>query len=378
MRNQIRGTCASHRTVDLVGLACACLFLGTWLVFKVDDVLVQQTAFVRAHRSALGVVAVGFAVAAGATAGWNACKRGLGHASAPWIAVLPMARATRSRAVMLAALAAMPWRASLVGLIAGWIGTRTGSETPGFHALASVAAFSGAFVAVVIGRQRWRSRAAAPTVAPLRGAAPQAVRWLNWVHWLRGIDSARPRWIGAWECGQHARLQTLAALVSFAVLGGASAAASFAQGWSAPALGVGVVGGNLVFLSVLRGAPLRSPVCGTAPLGFVAAWTGLIRLPLVLSLAWFVPLAGLGAVAQHGQPSAVAASTLALLGGDLIYAMLVAFSPASPTFTMTLYAGVLATAAGETVELGQSTLLVCAAFLAFLWWLGRRRYRGGG
>lgn len=245
-------------------------------------------------------------------------------------------------------------------------------------ALAFAAVFAGGFVAVVLSRQRWQSRSPAGNTAQPNGGTSPVAKRPHWVGWLREIDTARPRWIGVWDCGQHARRQRFIILAAFAIFGSLSIGASLVQEWFLPALGVGVLGGNLVFVLVLRGVPLRSPVCRASPLGFVAAWTGLTRLPLALSAAWFLPLAAVGAAAQHGGLSAVVAGTLALLGGNLIYAALVAFNPASPVFTMTVYAGLLATAASETLELGQSTLLVLMAFLAFLWWLGRRRYRSGG
>ncbi len=374
LRNQIRSIRASYGTFDLLTFTGACLLLGAYLASRLDAVLIRQSAVVHAHWPLFISAMAGLAAVAGAAAGWGACRRALRRASATWMAVLPMPRTIRSRAVTLAALAALPWQTLLAGLPAAWVGARTGDGTPALHALALAGIFATAFTATVFCSRLWQSRAASGITAHLDGAASRNGKRPHWIHWLRRVDAARPCWIGVWDYGQR---RSFVMLAVFAVFGTVSATASLLQGWCLPALSIGIIGGNLVFVSVLRGTPLRSPICRTAPLGFVPAWAALTRLPLALSAVCFLPLAAVGAAAQHGGLETATAGALALLGGNLVYAVLIAFSPASPVFTMTVYAGVLATAAVETLELSQSIVLVLAAFLAFLWWLGRRSYRGG-
>jgi len=166
---------------------------------------------------------------AGVAAGWRAYRRALRRASAAWMAVLPMPQVTRSRAVTLAALTVVPWQVFLAGLLAAWVGIRGGNDGPACHALAFAAVFAGGFVAVVLSRQRWQSTSAARIIAQPDGTASPASKRPHWIGWLRGIDTARPRWIGVWGCGQHARWQTFVILAAFAVFGTLSIGASIVQ-----------------------------------------------------------------------------------------------------------------------------------------------------
>ena len=129
----------------------------------------------------------------GVAAGWGAFRRALRRVSAAWMAVLLMPQVTRSRAVTLATLAAVPWQVFLAGLLAAWVGVRGGNDGPACHALAFAAVFAGGFVAVVLSRQRWQSMSAARIIAQPDGAASPASKRPHWIGWLRGIDTARPR-----------------------------------------------------------------------------------------------------------------------------------------------------------------------------------------
>ncbi|MBZ9962148.1 MULTISPECIES: hypothetical protein [unclassified Mesorhizobium] len=63
----------------------------------------------------------------------------------------------------------------------------------------------------------------------------------------------------------------------------------------------GLTGGLLIFMLSARFHPLGSPVLRTAPLGFTRAWLRLTRLPLQLSVAYFLLPAG---AALAAEPSA--------------------------------------------------------------------------
>jgi len=366
--NRFRSMRAAHSRLDLLMLSGAAQLLAAYLFSRVDELLAGAAATARLHTSLLGWVAAGLIVLVGTAAGAQR-RAARGRATQEtWLAVLPWPLAARRRAALVASLCDASMPTVIVGLLAFWSTAKLGGgmlEAAGAATL-FVAAFAAAALALHVGRTVDVTASAEIQAGP-RGRRPAWIRYLRWT------DTARPRWIGVWDAGRSGARLTWISLAAFVVFGGGAAVASIAQASPWAAAAIAVLGGNALFAAVLQGKPLVSAACRTLPLGFFAAWLGLLRLPVALSFSWFLPLGVVAALTGGAEIAGSAAGALLTL--DLIYAVLTAFSPASKLFTLLFYAGVLVTAATESFELGLSVWALVAAFLAVLLWMGRRRYR---
>ncbi|MBZ9986558.1 hypothetical protein LB572_05545 [Mesorhizobium sp. BH1-1-5] len=200
--------------------------------------------------------------------------------------------------------------------------------------------------------------------------------------WLRRLDRARPSWLSSWAWrlpAGHVRPSWKLAgagllLALGAVLGGW---ASLAGRTAAPAAVAGLAGGILVFMLSLRCQPLGSPVLRTAPIGFTRVWLRLVRLPLQLSLAFFLLPAGAALAAEPSAWAVPMAGGLWLLVLNAAYAVFGAYFLNAPFVATLSFTGALAYAGYETLEYGRTVLIGLAALVFFLWHRTRQRYRNG-
>jgi hypothetical protein len=127
----------------------------------------------------------------------------------------------------------------------------------------------------------------------------------------------------------------------------------------------------------LRYYPLGSPVLRTAPLTFSKAWFRILRLPLLLSMAFFT-LPASAAVAA--EPSAwttplTGGATMLILSGS--YAVFAAHFMAAPFVAALSFFAALTLALYEYIEYGATVVLGLAALVAWLWHQTRKRYYHG-
>ncbi|RUU07207.1 hypothetical protein EOD10_32785, partial [Mesorhizobium sp. M7A.T.Ca.TU.009.01.3.2] len=199
---------------------------------------------------------------------------------------------------------------------------------------------------------------------------------------LGAVDRSTPAWLSSWAWDLPAgrivlswRLVGAAILFGFATV--VAASISFVRHDAVPAAMAGLTGGLLVFMLSARFHPLDSPVLRTAPLGFTRAWLRLARLPLQLSVAYFL-LPAVAALAA--EPSAWAlplASGFWLLALNGAYAVFAAYFMTSPFVAALSFLGTIAYTSYESLEYGRTVLIGFAALVLFLWHRAQRRYRHG-
>jgi hypothetical protein len=123
--------------------------------------------------------------------------------------------------------------------------------------------------------------------------------------------------------------------------------------------------------------PLGSPVLRTAPIGFTRAWLRLLRLPLQLSVAFFVLSAGAALAAEPTAWAMPVASGLWLLILNGAYAVFAAYFVTAPFVAALSFLSAIAYTSYESLEYGRTMLFGFAALVLWLWHSGYRRYRHG-
>jgi len=200
--------------------------------------------------------------------------------------------------------------------------------------------------------------------------------------WLGAFDRATPAWLSSWAWGLPAgRVRFSWRLAGAAILLGLAAVVagsiSLAHHDAVPAAMAALAGGLLVFMLSARFHPLGSPVLRTAPLGFVRAWLRLARLPLQLSVAFFLLPAGAALAAEPSAWAMPLASGFWLLVLNGAYAVFAAYFMTAPFVAALSFLSAIAYASYESLEYGRTVLIGLAALVLFLWHRAQRRYRHG-
>ncbi|TPL42350.1 hypothetical protein FJ942_28105 [Mesorhizobium sp. B2-4-2] len=200
--------------------------------------------------------------------------------------------------------------------------------------------------------------------------------------WLGAFDRSAPAWLSSWALGLpagHVRAswRLVGAAVFFGFVAALSAAISLVHHDAVPAAMAGLTGGLLVFMLSARFHPLGSPVLRTAPIGFVRAWLRLARLPLQLSLAFFLMPAGAALAAEPSAWTMPLASGLWLLALNGAYAVFAAYFMTAPFVAVLSFLSAIAYTSYESLEYGRTVLIGFAALVLFLWHRAQRRYRHG-
>jgi len=383
--NSFRRAIAERKT-NVVFTLLTVVIVGIYVIGNTYLYAVQHAAAVRSAWPMVSLSALALAVLAGPIAGWKATGFMLHFAFASWTATLPVGAAVRLQSAGVAALLVGAGEAVLLALSASavclWIDVEQVGIKGALFAFAFLLAFMGA-----VGCRLWLT--ARPSDSG--GGSPDAVilarvrfgsdgdlmpRWRNQLFdLLAPIDQIKPRWIGRWVLDNRLLRQVGldgAFLLIFSVF---AAAASLVQGQAAPALGTGVLAAHAAFVISLRSHPLASSTLRCSPLSFTAAWSGIIRLPLALSLGWFVPLGLTAILAEPAQWILVVAGALALLLANGIYSVISANAPLFPKTTRIAHIVVLMMIAKGALEINVWVLLPIAAFVALMWRSARRRYR---
>ncbi|CDX40287.1 conserved membrane hypothetical protein [Mesorhizobium sp. SOD10] len=368
---------AGLRAMRRRDLASIALGGGGLLAYAIADVVVALHAAAPKLRNdqllwMLGlplVLAVLGALAGNAVSGL--CLR---RAFAPFLKALPLAAGRRRRLAGEATLVLAGPLVLLVALSVGFACAVIGKPLAPTWGLSAAILFALGFGTAALWRLRRRPRLLLDEEA--RAVAPVGRPW------LRRLDRARPSWLSSWAWNLPAghirpswKLAAAGLLLALAAILGAWA--SLAGRSAAPAAIAGLAGGILVFMLSLRCQPLGSPVLRTAPIGFVRVWLRLVRLPLQLSLAFFLLPAGAALAAEPSAWSVPVASGLWLLVLNGAYAVFGAYFLNAPFVAMLSFAGALAYASYETLEYGRTVLIGLAALVFFLWHRTRQRYRNG-
>ncbi|TPN53178.1 hypothetical protein FJ978_10360 [Mesorhizobium sp. B1-1-7] len=200
--------------------------------------------------------------------------------------------------------------------------------------------------------------------------------------WLGAFDRSAPAWLSSWAWGLpagHVRpsWRLVGAAVFFGIVAALSAAISLVHHDAVPAAMAGLTGGLLVFMLSARFHPLGSSVLRTAPIGFVRAWLRLARLPLQLSLAFFLMPAGAALAAEPSAWAMPLATGFWLLALNGAYAVFAAYFMTAPFVAALSFLSAIAYTGYESLEYGRTVLIGFAALVLFLWHRAQRRYRHG-
>jgi hypothetical protein len=194
------------------------------------------------------------------------------------------------------------------------------------------------------------------------------------------LDRTAPRFVGIWAQGDGGRALSRTWLVLLVAVGGFAACVTVVQGRIWPSIVAAVIGGNVVFLSGMRGEPMLSPVLRSLPVGFAQAWWGLVRGPATLASLWF-GVAALPALVVSGAAwRQVLGAAGVLLALNLLALTAVAVCPGSRRQAALLYAILLGAIVYEGAQygfaLGGLAAVAMAGVSALLWRQARRRFRG--
>jgi hypothetical protein len=349
---------------------------GGLLAYAIADIVLALNAGAARlrHDQLLWILGLPLALAAlGAVAGNAVSGLSLERAFAPFLKALPLTPKQRRHMAGKATLAIFAPLGVLVAVLAGSACAVIGQPLPPAWGLCAAMLFGLGFGAAA----RWRLRLPRPLLEAA-ASEPAPVGTLS----LGRLDRARPSWLSSWAwklpAGHIRPSWKLAAagllLAAAAILGGWISLAGRTAG---PAAVAGLVGGVLVFMLSLRCHPLGSPALRTAPIGFNRVWLRLVRLPLQLSLAFFLLPAGAALAADPSAWAVPVTDGVWLLVLNGAYAAFGAYFLNTPIVAMLSFAAALAYAGYETLEYGRTVLIGLAALVFFLWHRARQRYRNG-
>ncbi|MGX8008262.1 hypothetical protein ACVDG8_004225 [Mesorhizobium sp. ORM8.1] len=349
---------------------------GGLLTYAIADVAVALHAAAEKLRDdqLLWALVLPFTLATlGCLAGGTVSRLCLARAFAPFLKALPLADVERRRMAGVAAFTLGFPLTLLAAMSVGLACTTIAKPSAPAWGIGAAALFAAAFTAVT----RWRLRH--PFVLIEEQAGEEAPTGRSW---FGRFDRARPRWLSSWAWRLpggyvHPTWKLAIVCLSLGLAALLGAWISLAGHSAGPAAVAGLGGGLIVFMLSLRCQPLGSPVLRTAPIGFTRLWLRLVRLPLQLSLAFFLLPAGAALAAEPSAWSIPAAGGLWLIALNGVYAVFGAYFMNSPFLAMLSFLGALGYAGYETLEYGRTVLIGLALLVLFLWRRTRQRYRNG-
>ncbi len=373
LRNQWREIPLSSQLFLIIG-GVFCLL---WPLSDLRDFLHANAAGLRATPW-LWPATLALCLITGACFGLRSSARALDAAGAPYLQVLPLSRQDQRRMAAFACHTGSLLTAPLTGIALTLICLTIDKPKPALWGIgAALAYIAGAALGITVRTAR-RMQAG----AEFPGAEPSRLFHLPLPAALHRLDRTCPAWLSSWSVGLEAgrmnfsvpRLLGFLLVLAVAALPGA---ASLADRHSGPATIGAVLAGFLAFMLVVRCRPLGSPVLRSAPIGFIKSWFGMLRLPLVLSLGFFI-LPDCAALAA--QPSAWAMSASGVIGLlvlDAAYAVFAAFFLISPLLAAGSFFTVILYASYKWVTYHAVVYICFAALLALMVHGIRRRFYHG-
>ena len=360
------------RDLLFIGIGGGVLSIYGWIWAK--TILRQNMTIVSLYWSSI-VIILGVAVfSLGMVAGGLAARRSVHSLACPWLSVLPWSRTEQKRAVVVSVFIT-----GAVQTIMVWLGlwlalAQLKIVNPMIISAGNTALF---FTGISLSAGIVLTRPA-PSRLASRGPLPRHLLKAHFDGVIGRLDRASPRWTGWWSVALRLGLIIIVWLGSLVVLGVAGAAASFELHTGIPLLAAGIIGGNISFISSFRCDPLVSPVLRTQPLSYFRSWIAVIRLPMVISFAWFLLPALVALVISKADlpPVLIAASLLCSL--NILFAATSASVPYSPRLAACFYTISLAWAAYEYGQLRSLVFIVLAGIMLLFWIRARRRFRAYG
>ncbi|MBZ9894432.1 MULTISPECIES: hypothetical protein [unclassified Mesorhizobium] len=376
LRRELLAGLRSMRRRDLAWIG---LGGGVLLAYAITDIAVALQTAAATLRQPQSLWTFGLPAALlglGGFAGNAIARLCLSHAFAPFLKALPLSLVQRRRMAAVAACVLGVPIASVVGATVGLGCFVIAKPLAPVWGLGAAMLFGAGFGVSAVLRLRSARDLVHTDTADLAGD-PGGRR-----PWLGAFDRLAPAWLSSWAWGQpasHVRpsWRLVGAAVFFGVVAALSAAISLVHHDAVPAAMTGLTGGLLVFMLSARFHPLGSPVLRTAPLGFTRAWLRLARLPLQLSVAFFLLPAGAAVAAEPSAWAMPLASGFWLLALNGAYAVFSAYFMTAPFVAALSFLSAIAYTSYESLEYGRTVLIGFAALVLFLWHRAQRRYRHG-
>jgi hypothetical protein len=372
------------RKIDLIVTIFGVAMIGAYLSDIVYRRVMHNAAALRAAWPTLSMFGLGASVLLGLAAGLWGMSLMLEFAFAAWTAALPISVTTRLKAGGLAAVVLGVATAASLGIGVSIICVLIGIEHPGIDGLVVAVIFLLSFAAALIAHLWFICLPRLPDEQSRDAAVMRRLRYANASGQLSGwerslldmlatLDQVAPRWVGRWMMDNRAlSLPSTASALCVAVI---VAAASVEQRSAVPALIVGAVVAHMTFVGALRSHPLGSAILRSSPLKFVVAWAGVARLPLVVSLVYFAPLALVGLVADPAHWPFAVACGVALFAANGAFSLISANAPLSPSSAVATHGVAMGLMLTGGLEINAWIVLPVTAFLVLMWHSARRRYR---
>jgi len=380
LANLLRSAAAlgTGRVVRMVVEAC---FVIAYYLHLLHDLCKGYSPQVKV--SIFGPTLVGVALAAliGIVVAFPLAGFALRLAYSRWLAGLPISTGQRLRAASvfggsLGGLSAVPVAVS------GWLATGwLGFPSPGVGAALVTAAYLGGFGLLLTLRVLLRWMAQSSRKSHFRSVHGMPVSWFA-MGWgganlpLAWFDQNRPRWLGHWVLAWATDPTLMPGLVIVAVANAVGVTASVVQGKGFPALVFIVLTAHLVYLRTLRMHPLASPILRAAPMEFLTAFVGAVRLPLVVSFTAVAPLVVTALAVAPGDVDRMLACLFVLLLLAAQYASLAATMPTVRGGAILLHVIIIVIAAKEGILYQYVVLLALLGFTILMWFRAKRRYEG--
>jgi hypothetical protein len=385
IRNRLRDL-IEKRKIDLIVTTFGVAMIGAYLSDIVYRRVMHNAAALRAAWPFLSMFGLGASVLLGLAAGWWGMSLMLNFAFAAWTAALPISVTTRLEAGGLAALVLGVVTAALLGIGVSIICILIGIEHPGIDGLVVAVIFLLSFAAALIARLWFICRPRLPDEQSRDAAVLRHLRYASDSGQLTGwesrlfdmlatLDQIVPRWVGRWVIDTRIPRRAAPSIVFMLCLVVIVAVASLAQGNAMSALIAGIVFAHATFVGASRSHPLASAILRCSPLKFVVAWAGVVRLPLVISLTCFLPLALVGLVASPSHWPFAVACAVALLAANGAFSLISANAPLSPSTAVITHGVALGLMVTGGLEINAWIVLPVTAFLVLMWHSARRRYR---
>jgi len=364
----------SDRPVEAPVVLIAAFLLIACYAADYYSLLVDAGPMIREDWGRVAFAGLAATAVLGGTIGYRLGRWASAKTRTHWISVLPWPDTAKKRCARSAALTLSAGLAPIAALLGCVVTVAVGKP----YAVLSGVFMGLAFVVPAALAALVGARDADQTKGSANTALVSARQ--DWITRLAAaVDRSVPKWVALWAQTDSSRYVSAWWIGSLLIWGGAAGAISIAQWQPWPSVVTAVIGGNMAFIAGLNAKPLLSPVLRSTSVGFGATWMALIRVPAILSLAWFTVAALPALVVSHNSGGEGAGGVLLLVILDLLFCTAVALIPSSRHRAELLYTILLSFIIYQALQYGVAfvgfALVVMLVVVPMLWRRARKRFR---
>ncbi|MCF3946778.1 hypothetical protein L2A60_08805 [Acidiphilium iwatense] len=359
----------------LVGFGIPALVIAFYGFFWVNSMIRHGVASLHVDGEFLFAAGGLACVAMGIGAGRLAVMRDRAAIESPWLAVLPWPASARRRALIVSVASAFLVRSLAMGVALGLVVMSARLAHPVRDAVIGALMFGVGFAGVAVFLMAFE-RQTKETHEESVGAPSHGVH-AALIDAIGRYDQSSPRWAGSWTLGPRLCGVGAVWLATFVVGVPIAFAAHAGDPHATLSPAIAVIGAVAVMVAATRCAPLVSPVLRTTSLGYWRACAAMLRLPALMTTAWFVGVVAISLAGGLLSAQAIVTAALSAAGLCVFYAMAALSIPASPRLALGFYLAALALAADEYSEMQNLVFLILFGILAFLVLRARTIYRAG-